>query len=234
MDMGDKHEEQTNVHAKHRERMRARFQSGGLDGFADHEVLELLLYYAIPRRDTNETAHHLIERFGSLDAVFTAPIEDIMKEAYVSENAATLIKLILPLYRRLRMVEASRDAIITSTMQAGEYFVERFVGERQEVMYLACIDLKGRVLACHKLAEGDVSSVNVNIRKIVQHAILSNASSVVLAHNHPSGIALPSNDDTATTFEIMDALKLVGVELLDHIIVADDDYVSMRESGIIL
>ena len=232
--MSDEQKEQANVHAKHRERMRERFRNGGFDGFADHEVLELLLYYAVPRRDTNEMAHHLIERFGSLDAVFTAPIEDIMKEPYISENGATLIKLILPLYRRLRIVEANRDSVITSTAQAGAYFLERFIGERQEIMYLACIDLKGRVLACHKLAEGDVSSVNVNIRKIVQHAILDNASAVVLAHNHPSGIALPSNEDTVTTIEVIDALKLIGVEVLDHIIIADDDYVSMRESGIIL
>ncbi|MBQ2830831.1 MAG: DNA repair protein RadC [Oscillospiraceae bacterium] len=222
------------VHDKHRERVRERFHKSGLEAFADHEVLELLLFYAVPRRDTNEMAHNLIKRFGSLDAVFTAPVEDLVKEPYISETAATLIRLILPLYRRLRIVEANRDKVITSTVQAGEYFIERFVGERQEVMYLACIDLKGRVLACHKLAEGDVSSVNVNIRKIVQYAILSNASAVVLAHNHPSGIALPSNDDTVTTLEVIDALKLIGVEVLDHIIVADDDYVSMRESGIIL
>lgn len=232
--MSDKQKEHTNVHAKHRERMRTRFHSGGLDSFADHEVLELLLYYGIPRRDTNEIAHRLIKRFGSLDAVFAAPMEELVKEPYVSENTATLIRLVLPLYRRLRMVEAKRGKIITSTVQAGEYFLECFAGEREEIMYLACIDLKGHILSCRKLAEGDVSSVNVNIRKIVQHAISDNASAIVLAHNHPSGIALPSNDDTATTLAIMDALKLVGVELLDHIIVADDDYVSMRESGIIL
>ncbi len=223
-----------NVHAGHRARMRARFIDGGLDALADHEVLELFLYHFIPRRDTNKLAHDLINRFGSLYAVFTAPFEELVKEPYISETTATFIKLVLPLYRRLRTAEPGREKIIRSTEQAGAFFVERFVGELKEVMYLACIDGNGRVVACHKLAEGDTSFVSVNIRSIVRYALQDNAQAVVLAHNHPSGIALPSNDDTATTFEIIDALKTIDVKVLDHIIVADDDYVSMHESGIIL
>lgn len=220
-------------HDGHRQRKKEQFLHNGLDAFAEHEVLELLLFYAIPRRNTNLIAHQLIERFGSLDGVFAAPMEELMRVDGIGENAATLIHLILPLYRRIRVSATEEETILNSVEKAGEFFVGRFAGERTEVMYQACIDAKGKLLNVHKLSTGDVNFVHADIRGIVQNALLCRASAVILAHNHPSGVALPSDADNAVTLQIHEVLQSVGVVLYDHIIVADDDFVSLRQNGLL-
>ena len=221
------------VHDGHRARKKEQFRTHGLDAFADHEVLELLLFYAIPRVDTNPVAHRLIERFGSLDGVLSAPPEELEKVEGVGESAATLLSLILPLVRRSRMTAAKTPVILGTTQDAGEYFVDLFFGMREERLYEACLDAKGKLLRCAKVADGSVDAVSVNIRVIVENALKCGASAVVLSHNHPSGVALPSEDDNATTLAVYDALRTVDIRLLDHIIVADDDFVSIRENGLL-
>lgn len=222
-----------NVHEGHRERKKRQFRENGLDSFQEHEVLELLLYYAIPRRDTNPIAHALLKRFGSLDAVFAAPEEELMRVDGIGENAAALIRLILPLYRRIRISASAEETILNSTEKAGAFFVDRFAGERTEIMYQACLDAKGKLLNVQKLSSGDVDFVYADIRSIVQNALLCRASAVVLAHNHPSGVALPSEADNTVTLQIHQVLQSVGVTLFDHIIVADDDFVSLRDNGLL-
>ena len=219
------------IHDGHREKMRQRFLSGGLDHFADHEALELLLYYAIPRRDTNPIAHALMERYGSLSAVLTAPVEDLKKVEGVGESAAVLLKLAPQLYRKARLSDAEQETVLSSVDRVGDYLLERFAGEKNEVVYQLCLDRKGKLLACKKLGEGGVASADLDIRRLVENALLTGASSVVLAHNHPSGVALPSRDDYAATDRAKTALSVVGVALADHIIVADGDFVSMSDSG---
>lgn len=204
-----------------------------LDAFADHEVLELLLYYAVPRQDTNPIAHRLMEKFGSLDAVFAADRAALEEVEGIGENASTLISLMFPLMRRIRASSGAHETILSDTEQAGAYFLDLFFGEREERLYEACLDAKGRLLACHLVAEGDTDSVQLNMRKIVENALKCGASSVLLSHNHPSGVALPSPADNATTLSVFDALRTVGVELADHIIVADDDFVSLRHNGLL-
>ncbi|MGM9661648.1 MAG: RadC family protein [Oscillospiraceae bacterium] len=221
------------THDGHRSRKKRQFLENGLDAFAEHEVLELLLFYAVPRQDTNPTAHALLERFGSLDAVFSAPVEELTRVPGVGENAAALIRLILPLYRRIRLSAASGETILNSTEKAGAFFLDRFAGERQEVMYQACLDMKGKLLAVQKLGTGDVNFVHADIRRIVENALLCRASAVLLAHNHPSGVALPSEADNAVTLQVQQVLQSVGVTLFDHIIVADDDFVSLRQNGLL-
>ena len=200
------------VHEGHRSRKKEQFRAHGLDAFADHEVLELLLYYTVPREDTNAA---LEEGEGS------------------GENASPLISLMFPLMRRIRASSGAHETILSDTEQAGAYFLDLFLGEREEKLYEACLDAKGRLLACHLVAEGDAESVQLNMRKIVENALKCGASSVLLAHNHPSGVALPSPADNATTLSVFDALRTVGVELADHIIVADDDFVSLRHNGLL-
>ena len=221
------------VHDGHRARKKEQFRTHGLDAFADHEALELLLFYAIPRVDTNPVAHRLIERFGSLDGVLSAPPEELEKVEGVGESAATLLSLILPLVRRSRMTAAKKPVILGTTQAAGEYFVDLFFGMREERLYEACLDAKGKLLRCAKVADGSVDAVSVNIRVIVENALKCGASAVVLSHNHPSGVALPSEDDNATTLAVYDALRTVDIRLLDHIIVADDDFVSIRDNGLL-
>lgn len=219
------------IHDGHREKMRRRFLTGGLDGFADHEALELLLYYAIPRRDTNPIAHALMERYGSLSAVLAAPVEDLQKVEGIGERAAVLLKLVPQVCRMARLEEASREAVLNSSERAGSYLLERFSGETREVIYELCLDRKGKLLACKRLGEGGVSYADLDIRKLVENALLTSASAVILAHNHPSGVALPSPEDYATTDRANQALATVGIPLTDHIIVADQDFVSFADSG---
>ena len=224
--------EQVGIHDGHREKMRRRFLSGGLEQFADHEALELLLYYAIPRRDTNPIAHALMDRYGSLSAVLAAPVEDLQKVEGIGESAAILLKLVPRLCAKARLADADRQELILNTAsRAGAYLLERFYGEQNEVIYQLCLDRKGKLLACKKLGEGSIASAALDVRKLVENAILHSASSVVLAHNHPSGIASPSVEDYAATDRARAALETIGVALADHIIVADGDFVSLAESG---
>ncbi len=218
------------VHAGHREKMRRRFLETGLDSFAEHEALELLLFYAIPRRDTNALAHQLMDHFGSLDAVLSAPVEELMRMEGIGENAAVLLKLVPRVVQKAKLA-ANKETIINSTEKAGDYLLERFCGEKNEVIYQLCLDRKGKLLSCRRLNEGGADSSELNIRRLVENALLVSASAVILSHNHPSGIALPSSEDYATTERVQAALNMVGVALVDHIIVADDDFVSMADSG---
>lgn len=221
------------AHDGHRDRKRRQFLDHGLAAFADHEVLELLLFYAIPRQDTNPIAHELMDRFGSLDKVLKAPAEELKKVPGVGESAALLLNLVPQVYRRARISAAKSETVLDTPERIGAFFVEQFVAQKEEVMYQLCLDAKGRMLCCRQVSQGDAASVGLNLRKIVENALLCNAVQVALAHNHPSGVALPSYEDQVATMQIRDALDVVHIRLLDHIIVADDDFVSMHQAGMI-
>ncbi len=223
----------SDLHTGHRERLKERFLSEGLDGFAEHNVLELLLFYALPQRDTNPLAHRLIEAFGSLAGVFDAAHGDLCRVEGVGANTATLLTLLPALFRRYKLSGARHEACLDTVEKAGDYLLPRFIGLKNEVVYLICLDAKCKPLCCRQLFEGTVNVAQINTRKVVELALLFNATSVILAHNHLSGIALPSPEDEATTLRMKMALEAVGVVLADHIIVADDDYVSLAQSGLI-
>lgn len=206
------------IHDGHREKMRQRFMTGGLDAFADHEILELLLYYAIPRRDTNPIAHALMERYGSLPAVLAAPMEDLKRTEGIGESAAVLLHLVPQVCRRARLAQVGEDQVLNSSERAGAYLLECFDGESREVIYQLCLDRKGKLLACKRLGEGSVASADLDVRRLVENAILTGASAVILAHNHPSGVALPSDWDYTATMRVRAALNAIGIELADHII----------------
>ena len=219
------------VHDGHRERVRKRFLENDLNGFADHEALELLLYYAIPQGDVNPLAHDLMDRFGSLSGVLSAPTELLTQTKGVGERTAVLLRLAPLIAQRARLSDLEREMALNTREHVGAYLLELFSLERSETVYQLCLDGKGKFLSCRRLGEGSVSAVTVDIRRVVQNAILSSASSVILAHNHPSGIALPSEDDRADTDQVRAALAAINVRLDDHIIVADRDFVSLAESG---
>lgn len=221
------------VHNGHRQRMRKRFLDHGIDNFDDHNVLEMLLFYSNARSDTNPLAHELIDHFGSLSAVFDAPMEELMAVKGVGENTALLIKFIPQVAKRYLICKSSFDNILNSTERAGEYLVPRFYAERDEVVYMVCLDSKLKVLNCRMLCRGSVNSAGISIRKIVETALAYNSANVILAHNHTSGIAIPSKEDQITTRKIGLALKAVDINLRDHIVVGNDDYVSMADSGYI-
>lgn len=220
-----------NPHAGHRQRKKAQFMAGGLDSFASHEALELLLYYAIPRVDTNEIAHKLLEQFGSLNGVFSAPVEELQCVEGVGENAALLLRLVPQIYRR-SLTDLDRPGkAISGCEEAGHFIRKYFWGERNEVVMELCLDGKRRLLGCHRLSEGGVSASAFNVRDAVRYALADNAMYVYLAHNHPSGVAVASETDRVATHYVQGGLRTVGVTLLDHIIVAENDFISMASSG---
>ena len=216
------------VHQGHRARQRKKLLENGPRAFADHELLEMLLYYAIPRRDTNELAHRLLERFGSLQGVFSAPVEELSTVEGVGENAAVLLNLVPQIWQR--SLQGAPERILNSVDKCGEYFAELLSGSRREMLWQVCLDGKGKVLSSRCLAEGDVSMAAVSVRQVVEYALRAGAVAVVLAHNHPSGVALPSAEDRMVTHQVMEALEPLGIRLIDHIVVADNDFVSMAES----
>ena len=219
-----------NPHSGHRDRLRKKFLDNGFDGMEHHEVLELMLYYGIPRKDTNPIAHSLLDSFGSISAVFDAPI-DKLKEAGVSQNCAVYLKLI-PQICRMYMDDKhnNKDKIIDMD-NIGDKIKHKFVGRDYEAVVLLLLDSKYKEVFCGVVSKGSVSACEIYIRKIIELAVMYNSKFAVLSHNHPSGLALPSNDDILTTERVYKALRLIDVALIDHIIVADDDYVSLRESG---
>lgn len=220
------------LHDGHRARKKNQFLQSGLDSFADHEALELLLYYAIPRRDTNPTAHLLLKKFGSLDGVLNANVEELQQVEGVGASAAVLLTLCAQLVRR-SMRATAKETLLNTVERCGRYFLPLLRGERREVLYQACLDGKGKLLICKKLSEGDVDSAMFSVRQVVHNALLYDASAVVLAHNHLSGVALPSEEDRIATRRVRAALKELNIDLMDHIIVADGDFVSMNQSGML-
>lgn len=219
------------IHEGHRQRMKERFCQEGLSHFDEHQVLELLLFYCIPRVDTNPIAHALLERFGSFSQVMEAPVEELEKVAGIGHNAAVFLSLITAVGRYYQVNSAMRNDQVNSVEECGRYLMPFFYGKRNEVVYLMCLDAKCKVLCCKEVGEGSVNSASVPVRRIVEMALAANASTVVLAHNHPSGLAVPSDADILTTRRIAMALATVEIGLIDHIVVAEDDYVSMLQSG---
>ena len=220
------------LHDGHRQRKRQQFLSHGPESMADHELLELALFYAIPRQDTNETAHRLLKRFRSLQGVLQATPEELEKEEGVGRSAALLLCLIGDISDRARR-PGREEKIVASVDQAGAYFLRLLDGQRTEQLYQLCVDAKGKVLSCRMLSQGQADMTVLSLRQVVENALLSGASGVFLGHNHPSGVALPSPADMEATTQVRDALKRLDIRLIDHIIVADGDYVSMASSGLL-
>ena len=218
------------MHEGHRARVKKRFLEEGLDHFSDIQALELLLFYAIPRADTNPIAHRLLEHFGSLSQVLEANPEELKKISGVGENGALLLNLIPQMGRFYMTDRASAPGVLTTLEQCAQYLMPRFFGRKLETVFLLCLDAKCKVLCCREVGEGGTNSACISIRRVVETALGVNATSVVLAHNHPSGVALPSPEDIQTTRRVAMALQAVEIVLVDHIIVADDDYVSIAQS----
>lgn len=218
-------------HSGHRDRLRKRFLTHGLDVLQDHEVLELLLFYAVPRKDTNALARTLLQHFGSIAAVLEAPLSELKAVGGIGDSAAVLLHLITPLSRRYLLSRNEKGICLDTTQACGEYLLPYFFGATEELVYVLCLDAKCKVLTCRLLHTGSVNSSAVSLRKVAEIAIGCAATSVVLAHNHPSGLALPSKADKETTLLLKNTLEPLEILLADHIIVADQDFVSMADNG---
>ena len=219
-----------NIHSEHRRRVKNRFRNEGLDHFEELHALELLLFYALPRIDTNPIAHDLLNHFGNLRNVLEAPVEQLMGVNGMGEHAAILLSLVRGLSQKY-MISGDSAAPLNTLEDCGNYLINRFIGQRNEVVMLLCLDAKRAPLCCRIVSEGSVNTAEISTRKVVEAALSVNATSVILAHNHPSGIAVPSMPDIVTTRRMGAALSAVDIVLEDHFVVADRDYVSLRQSN---
>lgn len=216
----------------HRKRVKDRFRKEGLDHFDERYVLELMLFYCVPRKDTRELALRLLDHFGSIVQVLDATPEELERVPGVGEGISTFIafRRELERYYRIKLDDNPIEPLI-SPEDFERSLRAKFIGQRNEVVYVLCLDAKCKLLSCLFVGEGSVNSANVPIRRIVEICLNANATSVVLAHNHPGGLAFPSGDDIQTTKRLAQALSTVDIHLIDHLIFADGDSISMALSG---
>ena len=216
---------ETNIHAGHRDRLKRRFLREGIDGFEEHNIVELLLFFGIPFKDTNSIAHNLLIKFGSIKNIFDAPIEEIVQVEGVGENAATLIKLIPQLCRIYLEQKATNEAEdVNNVEKLGRMLINKYIGVNVETVYITLLDNSYRIISVEKVFEGSVNSAQISMRKIVELTLLKNASMVVISHNHPNGIAVPSLDDLETTSALIRLFDSINTPLLEHILVAGSTY----------
>ena len=217
-------------HTGHRERMKAEFLARGLEGWPDHRVLELLLFYTIPQGDVNDLAHELVERFGSLAGVLDASVEELKKVKGVGDHTAVFLRMLPAVLGRYQGARTRLSAIINSPEDAYAWLESYFFGARNEMVYVLCLDGKRQVLGVRKVAEGSIELAEVNTRRIAEEAIGLRAAQIYVAHNHVSNLALPSQEDWLTTDVLRAALSPIGIELIDHLVFVDGDMVSMKDS----
>jgi DNA repair protein RadC len=213
-------------HGNHRQRVRNRYRSQGLDGFAEHEVLELLLYYCYPRCDTNEIAHRMLKEFGSLHNLFEADVETLMTTLNCTEKIAVLLNLIPAVANRYFRSKWATGVILDDKKIAGEYAIDLFVGETVEKLYALCLDKNFKLINAELISEGTLDESAVYPREIVRAAIKNHSTAVILTHNHPGGSFNPSRSDLSVTRQIVAGTELIGLDIIDHIIVAGDTYYS--------
>ncbi len=218
------------MHTDHRQRMRERFMQQGFDGFALHEILEVLLYYSIPRRDTNEQAHELLEHFGSLRALFDASVEELEEIPGIGPQTIVLLKMIPELTRRYAMEPLPKLPIFSSLSKIAEFFCRRFIGTDHECMYMMLLNNRMQMIDCICISQGTVNSSAVSTARLVELAMRKKAGAVVLAHNHPNGLAIPSSADLDITDLIMDNFRATDIVLLEHLIIVEDRFCTILES----
>lgn len=218
-------------HSGHRGRLRKRYLATAGKGFEPHNLLELLLFYAIPRRDTTETAHALLKRFGSVSGVLEASVEELCRVDGINESAAVLIKVVGTLSEDCVVNKTNSDTRFYTFDDIANHMRLQFVTARDERFVAFFMDSSGQLLKAEIINEGSINSANVNVRRIVTRAMELNASAVAVGHNHPGGVAMPSSSDLDTTKLIKNLLDVAGIELIEHFIVADDGVCRVLENS---
>lgn len=227
---GDKKsKESENPHKHHRQRLKQRFLNEGLSTFDKHQILELLLFYAIPQQDTNELAHRLIDHFGSLSEVLNASFDKLIEVKGIKDNSAILLSMMPHLFR------AYTDDLINIERISGRNEIENYIyntlcSETYEKVLLLCLDNRFSIIKSETIGEGSVSFSSIDKRRVIELCLRHNATSAIIAHNHPRGLAIPSAADLRTTMDLRRALSIIDVNLIDHVIVATDDYISVAKS----
>ena len=225
-----------NLHKGHRERLKNRFIDYGGKSFDDHQILELLLFYGIPRKDTNDIAHRLINVYGGFNNIFSSNVDDLVNNCDIGKNTAVLISLLSEIIRRYnenKMLKKNETFKITSSEKAGQYSISLLGDEHYEKFYIVSLDAQKRIINASLVGEGTSGEVYVYSRRIVEYALRDKAVSVLLIHNHPGGKLNPSFNDLETTTRIVKTLNMIDIDVIDHIIVSDNYYFSFADNGLI-
>lgn len=220
---------ETNAHKGHRERLRRKLINGGMESLESHELFELLLFSAIPRKDTNEIAHALLKKFGGVSGVLEADYDDLLTVEGIGPQAASAIVLVNAISRRYQIDKHCTENILNTKESVENFVIPLFHGYKQEKLFIILLDAKRRVISYDKIADGAVGKVSVDVRSITKKALGVNAHAAILAHNHPNGILLPSKEDIDVTKLVDKALAMVDVRMVDHIIVGKDEAMSVFE-----
>lgn len=220
-----------NIHTGHRERLKNQILSSAVDAkIPDVKLLEMLLFYGIPQKDTAGIAYDLIKNFGSFAGVLEADIDDLVKVKGMTRNAASLIKLMIPIGREYVLSRYGEGHTLKTPEEIGDFILAQYFGIQNECFSMLCINRLGKVISFEIVMHGSIDSVGISPRLVVEKALKHEATAVIIAHNHPGGIALPSAADAEITKQLAALLQGISVNLVDHIIIADDDYISMASS----
>lgn len=222
-----------NLHEGHRQRVKSKFLKYGIESLDDYQVLEAMLFYAVPKKDTNELAHTLVNRFGSLAGVLEAEYDELIKVNGVGENIGSMLKLFGMVSMRYAQSSFSYEnrTLLDDTKKMLEYCKTLFLGEKRELVYLLALDTEMLLVGKEVISQGSVDSVEVTPRRAAEFAFKSNSNNIVITHNHPQGTSLPSRADVKTTIHFREVLKSMDIELIDHIIVGRDGAISFRNSS---
>lgn len=220
------------MHEFHRQRLRDRYLKCGFEAFADHELLEMLLGYAIPRRDTNAIAHELLKKFGSLRRVLLAELPELLEVDGMGESSAICLKLHLEMLRRTLQDDTKNQPRYDSVIKLAKFLCPQFVCATHEMVYAMLLDNGMRLLECFKVTDGIINAAEVAVRRIAERAYHMHAANVVLAHNHPGGLAVPSAQDIEFTDCLNESLRTLGIVLVEHFVIVDDRFAPiMRQNA---
>lgn len=220
-----------NLHLQHRDRLKQRFLEHGLDSFEPHQILELILFFAIPRKDTNPIAHNLLKRFGSLAEVFNAPASELEKVDGIGPHASMFLKVQHSLFLKYHEIQSEKKLDLKKHDACVDFIKQKLKYLNREEFHITCVDNKLQLIRHLPLFKGNVNSAVINIRELTAKVLETDASAVIISHNHPSGYPQPSEEDEYITETLMLSLKYQDVELLEHIIIAGEEHYSFHKNG---
>lgn len=214
--------------AGHRKRLRDRFLQSGLDGFLDYEIVELLLTLGTPRRDCKQIAKGAIKEFGGLQGVLNASIQELQKIEGIGPSNAFGLKLFQAVSERYKKDNISEKLSLSSAEAVASY-LQKLIGlETKEYFVILYLDSRNKLIV-DDVSIGTLNASLVHPREVFKKAILTNAAQCIIAHNHPSGDPEPSPQDIALTRQLVDASKIIGIDLIDHVIVTNNKFRSLKE-----
>ena len=219
-------------HGGHRARQKERLLREGLDSFAAHEVMELLLYYGIPMKDTNALAHRLVDRFGNFANALDSSVEDLMEVKGMTRHAAILVHLTGRIAHRYQKERCTSGTRLTTSAQLGQFLAPYFLGRQNESVMLLSLNSRSQLINASRIFEGSVNSAQFNFRTVLRQALRDNASRIVIAHNHPNGYSFPSAADLETTYRIVQILSMADIRTVDHLIFSREDYISLMDTAL--